>query len=69
MFRMIERREQPCLALEPREAIGIGREARRQHLDRHIASELRIAGAVDFAHPAAAERRENLVRTETSTAR
>ena len=38
--------------------------ARGQHLDGDLAAEARVAGAVDLAHAACAERRHNLVRTE-----
>ena len=35
-----------------------------QDLDRDLAAEARVAGAVDLAHPAGAERGEHLVRPE-----
>ena len=38
---------------------------RREDLDRDVAVQLRVARAVDLAHPARAERREDLVGTET----
>ena len=62
--RMIQRRRAPRLAFEAREAIGIGREELGQHLDRDVASEPRIARAIDLAHPACAERAGDLVRAE-----
>ena len=37
---MIQGRERLRLALEPREAVGVGRERRRQDLDRDLAIEL-----------------------------
>src|SRR5262249_43332129 len=43
------------LALEAGHALGVLRERLRQNLDRHIASELGIGGAVDGPHPALAE--------------
>ena len=59
--RVIERREQLGLALEARQALGVRRERGRQHLDRHVAVELRVGGAIHLAHPARAERRDDLV--------
>ena len=52
---MIERGEHLRLALEAREAIGIGGERLGQDLDRDVAPELRVARAVDLAHPAGPE--------------
>ena len=52
--RMIERREQSCFAFEARQPIGIGRERRRQDLDRDVAPELRVVRAIHLAHPARA---------------
>ena len=46
------------------QAIGVLRERRRQHLDRHLAPEPRVLRPVDLAHPARAERREDLVGAE-----
>ena len=63
--RMIQRCQQPRLALEPRATIRVGREDVRQNLDRHVAPERRIARTVDVTHPACAEERANLVRTKT----
>ena len=48
--RMIERREDLRFALEPRETFGVLREEIRQHLQRDVTIELRVAGAIDFAH-------------------
>ncbi len=55
MFGWFSDAESVGLALEPRQAIGIGRELVRQHLDRDVAVQLRVAGAVDLAHAAGAE--------------
>ena len=62
--RVAERGEHLGLALEPREVLGIFGEALRQNLDRHLAAQLRVARAIDLAHAARAERRDDLVRTE-----
>ena len=40
-----------------------------QHLDRHVALEPRVPRPVDLAHPARAERRDDLVGTEASSRR
>jgi len=39
---------------------------RRQYLDRHVALEARVAGAVDLAHAAGAEHGHDLVGPETA---
>src|SRR5262245_6823646 len=65
---MIERSQELCLALEPREALGIERKAFRQDLDRDVAIQFRVTGAIDLAHSTRAERRDDLVRTDTGAA-
>ena len=47
---MVERRERLCFALEPRQAIGVARKGVGQDLQRNVAIELRVAGAVDLSH-------------------
>jgi hypothetical protein len=39
----------------------------RQHFDRHVAAEFRIAGTIDLAHPAGAEQRKNAAATNFTT--
>ena len=56
--RMVQRGEDFGFALEPREALGIRREALRQDLDRDLAFQLRVGGAIHLAHAAGAELRE-----------
>ncbi len=63
-LRMIQRRQQPRLAIEAGAPLGIGREQRRQHLDRHIAAEGRIVRAIHLAHAAGAEQPDDAIRTE-----
>ena len=58
---MIERGERLRFTLEARQAIGIGREQLGQHLDRDVAVETRVAGAIDLAHAARAEHTGDLV--------
>ena len=65
--RMIERREHARFALEPGETVRIRRKGGRQHLDRHIAAQRRIARPVHLAHPAFANSRRNHVRSQTLT--
>ena len=62
--RMVQRRERLRFALEPREAIGIAGERVRQDLDRDVAIQLRVARAVDLAHAAFADRRDDFVDAE-----
>src|SRR5207302_9232032 len=52
------------LLLEPAEALRVLRKRRRQHLDRHLAPEARIARAIHLAHPTGAEGRQDLVGAE-----
>jgi len=59
--------EQLGLALEAREAIGILREGCGQRLDRDVAPEARVAGAIDLAHAAGAERRDDLEGAEAGS--
>ena len=49
---VVQRCEDLCLTLKPRNAFGIVSEVVRENLDRDVASELRVAGAIHLAHPA-----------------
>ena len=62
--RVVERSEDARLALEARQALGIGRERVGQDLDRHFAFEPAIARPVHLSHAARAENREDLVTPE-----
>ena len=62
---MRERGDGARFLLESRDGRRIGREPRRQNLDRDVAAEPRVARAIDLAHPARAERGENLVGPES----
>ena len=62
--RVVQGREQACFAREARTALGIGDEDGRQHLDRNLATELAIASAIHFSHPASAKRAKNAIRAE-----
>ena len=61
---MRQRGDRPRLLLEPPNRIGILREIFGDHLDRHLAMQARVAGAIHHAHPAGAKRRDNLVGPE-----
>ena len=54
---------QARLAVEPHFAVWIGECTK--DLDRHVTSKLRVAGAVDLAHPANAQQGKDFKRTET----
>ena len=58
---MVERGEHLRFALETREPVGVVRRTSRQDFDRDIASELRVARAIDLAHAAGAEMGDDLV--------
>ena len=64
--RMVERGEDLSFAAETGDALGIVRERGRQDLQRHVTSELRVLGAVDLAHAAAAYERDDFVGAEAS---
>jgi len=52
---MIQRRQHPGLAREPRHAVGVWREGLRQDFDGHVAAELSVGRAPDFAHATLAQ--------------
>ncbi len=58
---MGQRGDRQRLALESRQAIGIGGKRLRQHLDGDVALQLGIARAVHVAHAARADVRSDLV--------
>ena len=61
---MIQRGQQPRLAVEADAPLGIGREETREDLDRDIAPELAVARPVHLAHAAHAKRGEHFVVRE-----
>jgi hypothetical protein len=63
---MVERSERLCLTREPRQSIGVARKGVREDLQRNVAIELRVAGAVDLPHATFADQRGDLVEAETS---
>ena len=54
----------PGLLLESPQVLGIRCDGAREHLDRHVAAQPRIARPVYLPHPSSTERGENLVGTE-----
>ncbi len=52
---VIERRQYARFALEACEPLRVGGEDAREDLDRNVASQLRVARAIDFTHTASAE--------------
>ena len=62
--RVMQRREHPGLALEPRAPVGVACKQRRQDLDRDIAPQARVARAKHLAHSAVAQRSHDLVGTD-----
>ena len=53
---MVQRRRSARFLLEPLQAFTIGRKRRRQDLDGHVAPQPGVAGAIDLAHPAGADK-------------
>ncbi len=64
---MVQRGGRPCLLFKAAKAIGVGRESSGQHFDGHIARETGIARPIDLAHPAGAERSQDLVGAKLRT--
>jgi hypothetical protein len=61
---MIQRGGGARFLFEAAQAIGISRGRRQQDLERHVAAEPRIVGAIDLAHSACADEGDNFVRSE-----
>jgi putative acetyltransferase len=62
--RVVQGREQAGLAGESCETVRVAREGARQDLDRDIAPQLGVMGAIHLAHAARAEQTRNLVMTD-----
>jgi hypothetical protein len=58
---MVERGERAGFALEPSDALLVARHLLGQDLDRHLAPEPGVAGAVHLSHASRAEGGEHLV--------
>jgi hypothetical protein len=61
--RVGQRRDRSRLALHPLSQVGVRRQVRRQHLDRHRATEPWVLRLVDLTHPAGSELAGDLVRS------
>ena len=64
--RMIERREKLRLALEAGAAVGVARHRVRQYLQRDVAIESGVSGAINLAHSARTDGREHFVRADAT---
>ena len=62
----VERREHLRLTLEAGHVIRVAGESGRQNVQRHFAFELAVPRAIDLAHASRADRREDLVGSQTS---
>ncbi len=62
--RMVQRREDLCLALEPRQPLGISGKGGRQDFDRHLTAEQGVCCPIHLAHPTNAEQRFDPIRAE-----
>ena len=62
--RMIQRRQHLGFAPESREPIRIQRERFGQHLQRHVAIQLRVARAIHLPHPARTEDSKDFIGAE-----
>ena len=69
MLRMIERREDLRFALKRASRSGSAGRRLGQNLERDVAIQLRVARAIDLAHPAGAEQRDDLVVAEPGSSR
>ena len=67
--RVIERGDGAGLALEPLQPLRARGHLGRQHFESDVAAEPRVPRAVDLAHPARADRRDDLVGAEAGAGR
>ena len=63
--RMRERCDGARFPLESSDRFGVARGILRQNLDRHFATEPRIAPAIDLTHPAFTQQRNHFIRTDS----
>ena len=61
---MVQRRQCLRLALEASEVVGVVGERGGQHLDGHVAIQLRVPRSIDLAHPAGTQGAEDFVGSE-----
>ena len=67
MFGVGQLRDRARFAIEPFAEQGIGGERGGEDLDGDGPVEPRVAGSIDLAHAARADRRDDLVRAEACT--
>ncbi len=65
--RVIERRDRPCLATEPRQSFRVGGKLLGENLDGHPAPQASVLGEVHLPHAAGAERFDDLVGAQPSS--
>ena len=63
--RVVQLPGRACFFFEPAQPVGAIGQRCRQDLDRDVAGEAGVARAIDLAHAAGADRRDDLVRAET----
>jgi hypothetical protein len=63
-IRMVQRRQDARLSLEARQTCGVVGKRLWQDLDGDVAAQARVTGAIDLAHPAGADRREDFVNSQ-----
>ena len=66
---VVQRGEDPGLSLEARQPVRVGGERLGQHLQRDVAVELRVAGAVHLAHAAGPERAGDVIGADPCSGR
>jgi hypothetical protein len=64
---MVQGREDLGLAPKACEAVSVLRERGRQDLQRDIAAEPGVTGAIDLAHAAPSDQANNVIRTEVAS--
>lgn len=63
---MVQCRECFGFSLQAGEPVWVRRDIGREHLDRHVAIQLAITGAIDLTHAPGANQRQDLASAETS---
>ena len=65
--RVVEGRQQPGLALDAGQSLGVGCKFRRQHFQGDASAQPRVAGLIDVAHPSGAQQPADLEDAEPSS--
>ena len=66
---MVQRGRRTRLLLEAVEPVGVGGKGGREDLDGDVPAEARVARAIDLAHAAGADERDDLIRAEAGAGR